>query len=156
MLSAKRVTSRSTTHLVAETNPYSPGTTIRTGYPCSTGSGSPFMPMASMASRSSWRTSNGVDALKPSMDVESTMSAPSFGLALARTSRMGRPSHLAFPANFPPTGFDTQVRVTCDSIRSASRRSWKVRVTSSSTIPCTRSSQSLMLISGTLRAVSMR
>ena len=31
LLSANRVTSRSTTHLVAETKPYSPGTTIRTG-----------------------------------------------------------------------------------------------------------------------------
>ena len=41
------VTFSSTTHFVAETYPYSPGTTMRTGKPCSTGSGSPFMPTAS-------------------------------------------------------------------------------------------------------------
>ena len=33
---------------------------------------------------------------------------------------MGSPSHLALPARLPPTGLDTQVRVTWDSISCAS------------------------------------
>ena len=114
------------------------------------------MPMASMASRSSCRTSSGVEALKPSMEVESTMSAPSLGRAIFSTSRMGMPSHLALPARLPPTGLETQVSETWDSIRSASSRSWKLSRTSCSTRPWIRSSQSWALISGTLRAVSMR
>ena len=45
--------------LVADTYPYRPGTTIRTGKPCSIGSGSPFMPTASIASRPSSSTAVG-------------------------------------------------------------------------------------------------
>ena len=69
---------------------------------------------------------------------------------------MGMPSHLALPARLPPTGLDTQVRDTWDSISWASSRSWKVSRTSCSTRPWMRSSQSWALISGTLRAVSIR
>ena len=38
------VSVRRVSHLQALTNPYRPGTTIRTGKPCSRGSASPFMP----------------------------------------------------------------------------------------------------------------
>jgi hypothetical protein len=54
---------------------------MRTGKPCSSGSGSPFMPMAKMALRSSCSTASGVPAVKPSMLRDSTMSAPAVGFA---------------------------------------------------------------------------
>ncbi len=50
------VTSMSVTHLVADTYPYRPGTTIRAGKPCSTGSAVPFIATASSASRPSSTT----------------------------------------------------------------------------------------------------
>ena len=52
---------------------------MRTGNPCSGGSGSPFMPIARMALRSSSSTASGVDAVKPSTLRESTMSASAVG-----------------------------------------------------------------------------
>ena len=60
--SANRVTFRSVTHFVADTYPYSPGTTMRTGKPCSTGSGSPSIAIASSALRSSVSAASGVEA----------------------------------------------------------------------------------------------
>ena len=71
---SKRVSSRSVTHLVAETNPYNPApqavpdSRVRRA-------AAPFMPIASIASRPSVRASTGVPAVKPSADVERTMSA---------------------------------------------------------------------------------
>lgn len=55
-------------HLQADTYPYSPGTTIRTGKPCAKGSGSPFMPKASRASRPSMTSSTGVPMVMPSTE----------------------------------------------------------------------------------------
>src|SRR5699024_6249605 len=75
LMSRKRVTSMSTNHLVADTNPYSPGTTMRTGNPCSKGSGSPFIAMASIASRSSVSAPIGVPIVMSSALVDSTASA---------------------------------------------------------------------------------
>src|ERR1700722_19042560 len=57
---AQVVSFRSVTHLVADTYPYSPGTTIRAGKPWATGSGWPFMPMASSAFRPSSTVCTGV------------------------------------------------------------------------------------------------
>ena len=62
---------------------------MRTGNPCSGGSGSPFMPTARIALRSSSSTASGVDAVKPSTLRESTMSASAVGAARARSSRIG-------------------------------------------------------------------
>ena len=85
---------------------------MRTGNPCSIGSGSPFIPMASSACRSgSVSASSGVPAVKPSSLVESTMSAPACGPASASRSRIGKPSQRALPARSPPTSLDTQVSV---------------------------------------------
>ena len=44
------------------------GTSIRTGKPCSIGSGSPFIPIASMASRPSRMTAVGVPMVMPSLE----------------------------------------------------------------------------------------
>ena len=69
---ANLVTLMSVTHLVADTYPYSPGTTIRTGKPCATGSGWPFIATASSASRPSMTVCTGVPDVKPSTDVHSS------------------------------------------------------------------------------------
>ena len=85
------------THLVADTYPYSPGTTIRAGNPCSTGSGWPFMATASSASRPSRTVCTGVPQVYPSAEVDRIWSAPARGRA--SRSRLARlaPSHLALP-----------------------------------------------------------
>ena len=70
--SAKLVSSSSVSHFVADTYPYSPGTTTRTGNPCSTGSGSPFIPTAISASRPSMSSSVGVPTVNPSADRPTT------------------------------------------------------------------------------------
>ena len=63
---------------------------MRTGNPCSSGSGSPFMPTARIASSpSSVSDSSGVLAVNPSTLRDSTMSAPACGPACRSTSRTG-------------------------------------------------------------------
>ena len=84
--SANRVTSMSVTHLVADTYPYRPGTTMRAGKPWTIGSGSPFMPMASIASRPSVTAAIGVPAVNPSALVDSSASAPSWTPASSSSS----------------------------------------------------------------------
>ena len=96
---------------------------MRTGNPCSSGSGSPFMPTASKAFRPSRSTSSGVEAVNPSALLDSTMSAPGSGRARSSTCRIGSPSQRALPARSPPTALDTQVKVTSASTRSASMSS---------------------------------
>ena len=98
--------------------------TIRTGNPCSSGSGSPFIPMATSASRSSSsRTGSGVPAVKSSALVERTASAPSRTPASRRRSPIGIPIQVALPTYSPPTGFETQVSVIRRSTRRRASRS---------------------------------
>ena len=84
-------------HLHADTYPYRPGTTMRTGNPCSTGSAVPFIATASIASRPSITVCSGVPEVKPSAEVHRSWSAP------ARTpawrSRLARlaPTQSALP-----------------------------------------------------------
>src|ERR1039458_7125485 len=66
----------SVTHLVADTYPYRPGTTIRAGKPCATGSAVPFIATASRASRPSMTVWTGVPEVNPSTDVHISWSAP--------------------------------------------------------------------------------
>ena len=63
-------------HLHAETYPYRPGTTMRTGNPCSTGSAVPFIAIASIASLPSMAVCSGVPQVKPSTEVQNSCSAP--------------------------------------------------------------------------------
>jgi hypothetical protein len=71
--------------------------TIRTGKPCATGSGVPFMATASSASRPSRTVASGVPEVNPSVEVHSSWSAPARGRAArSRLARLA-PSHLAFP-----------------------------------------------------------
>ena len=141
---------------MAETYPYSPGTTIRTGKPCSSGSGSPFMPIARIALRSSCSTESGVPAVNPSMLRESTMSAPAVGIARFNSSRIGYPSHRALPIRSPPTSFDTHVRVVTLSSSGRPISSSQVSSTSFSTSPVMRSDQVPGSMRGIWSAVSMR
>ena len=55
------VNSIRSSHLVADTKPNSPGTTIRAGNPWASGSGCPFMPTAIIASRPSLTAWYGVE-----------------------------------------------------------------------------------------------
>ena len=105
---ANVVTSISVTHLVADTYPYSPGTTMRTGKPCSTGSAWPFMATASRASRPSMTVCTGVPDVNPSLEVHSSWSAPALMPAWRKTAARLAPSHSAFPMYGPATGLDTQ------------------------------------------------
>ncbi len=59
-------------HLQADTYPYSPGTTVRTGKPCAVGSGRPFMPTARSASLPSIAVWTGVPEVKPSKEVQNS------------------------------------------------------------------------------------
>jgi hypothetical protein len=87
----------SVTHLVADTYPYSPGTTSRAGKPCATGNGVPFIATASSASRPSSTTCSGVPLVYPSTEVHSSWSAPASGRACRIRSARRAPSHLALP-----------------------------------------------------------
>ena len=98
LAAANVVTSMSVTHLVADTYPYSPGTTIRAGKPCATGSGCPFIATASRASRPSSTTCSGVPEVNPSTEVHSSWSAPARGRACRIRSARRAPSHRALPA----------------------------------------------------------
>src|SRR5215469_5146373 len=102
----------SVTHLVADTYPYRPGTTMRTGKPCSTGSGWPFIATASRASRPSITTWTGVPEVNPSTDVHSSMDAPLLTPACRKRDPREAPSHLALPMYGPLTGLETQHSVT--------------------------------------------
>ena len=55
------VNSIRSSHLVADTKPNRPGTTIRAGNPWASGSGIPFMPTAIIASRPSLTAAYGVE-----------------------------------------------------------------------------------------------
>ena len=87
---ANVVTSRSTTHLHADTYPYRPGTTRRAGNPCAVGSAAPFIATATRASRPSSTTESGVPEVNPSTDVASSWSAPRCGRASRRSDGEGR------------------------------------------------------------------
>ena len=153
---ANVVSSRSTSHFVALTYPYRPGTSMRTGKPCSSGRGWPFIPIASIASRPSITTDTGEPAVQPSDERLTNWSEPAATPASASRSRSGTPIQRAEPAYWPPTSLDTQVRVMSRSIIGRARRSAKLRRSSRSTMPCTRSCQSAVLSFGTMRAVSTR
>ena len=92
----------SSIHLQAETYPYRPGTTMRTGKPWAKGSGSPFMPTASSASRPSMTSSTGVPIVMPSTERATSWSAcppRDGGWTPASSSRSARrtPSQRALP-----------------------------------------------------------
>ena len=104
--------SRSTTHFVPDTYPYRPGTTIRTGNPCSGGNASPFIPMTSNAPRpGSITTDIGVPVYQPSVLRLNSWSAAGSTPASSRMSRSGTPMKLAVEMRLPPTGFETHVIV---------------------------------------------
>ena len=97
---------------------------MRTGKPCLSGSGSPFMPTASSASRfGSFNACSGVPIVMLSALVDFTASAPALTPASSSRSRIGMPSHVALPTYEPPTGFETQVSVMRRSIIRRLRRS---------------------------------
>ena len=89
---------------------------VRTGKPCSMGSGRPFMATASMASRSSVSTSTGVAHVHPSWEVCSTQSAPASTPTSASRSARRTPLQRALPTSPPPTSLLTQLRVIHDSV----------------------------------------
>ena len=130
---------------------------MRTGKPCSSGSGSPFMPTAMRASRfSSVSAPSGVPMVMLSALVVLTASAPSWTPARASRSRTGMPSQAALPTYGPPTSFDTQVRVMRLSTRRSLSRSRKLSSSSWSTMPWMRSVYPSTGTFGTLSAVSTR
>lgn len=149
-------------HLQADTYPYRPGTTIRTGKPWSKGSGSPFMPRASIASRPSMTVSTGVPMVMPSTErVMIWLAGPprdgGFTPASRSRSASRTPIHRALPTYGPPTSLDTQVRVMSRSMISRRNRSLKLSVTGRSTpLPWILSLQSFASMRGTTRAVSTR
>src|ERR1700735_843603 len=98
-------------HLQAETYPYRPGTTIRTGKPWLVGSGVPFMATASIASRPSIVIWTGDPEVNPSAEVHSSWSAPAWIPASRSRLRRLAPSHSALPTYGPATGLETQVSV---------------------------------------------
>ena len=97
---------------------------MRTGKPWSTGSGSPFIAMASIALRSSVRASIGVPQFQPSSEVCRTASASGETPASASRSATRTPLQKALPIRSPPTELETQHRVTQASVSSRSSRSW--------------------------------
>ena len=146
--SANLVTLSSVSHLVADTYPYRPGTIIRTGNPCSSGSGSPFIPTASSASRLSVRTSSGVPAVQPSVLRDSTMSAPASAPPWPAAHGRANRASSALPIRSPPTSLDTQAMVTCRSVRGLASSAAKSSSTSRSTMPVTLSVHSRGSITG--------
>src|SRR5215467_4624635 len=98
-------------HLQADTYPYNPGTTVRTGKPCAVGSGLPFIPMASSASLPSIAVCTGVPDVNPSEDVQYSWSAPALIPASRGSAPRLVPSQRALPTYGPPTSLETQVRV---------------------------------------------
>ena len=74
----------------------------------------------------------------------------------ASSGAIGYPIQVAFPARFPPTSFETQVRVMTRSIGVRATRSSQVRVSSRATMPWIRNRHWSVVSCGTRRAVSMR
>ncbi len=90
---------------------------VRTGKPCSIGSGSPFIATASMALRlRSVSAASGVPQVQPSSEVCRTASAPSCSPASASSPANRTPLHQALPIRLPPTGLDTQFSVIQSSV----------------------------------------
>ena len=95
---------------------------MRTGKPCSMGSGSPFIPMASNGSRSA-SPSRGVLQVHPSTDVLKSWSAPGSMPARSSRGRSGVPSQRAVPMRSPPIGLETHMMVMSRSIMGISSSS---------------------------------
>ena len=129
---------------------------MRAGNPWTMGSGWPFMPMATMASRPSVTAASGVPAVNPSALVDSRASASSCTPASSSSSDRSTPSQVALPARSPPTGLDTHVSVIRRSTSRRLSRSVKVTSISLSTIPWMRRLHEPAGTSGGLRAVSIR
>ena len=129
---------------------------MRTGKPCSTGNGSPFIPNASRASRPSVIVATGVPDVHPSADVLFSWSASGCTPASSKMSASGTPSHFALPISLPPTSFDTHVSVMSRSTTLRFRRSSNVNSSSRSTMPCTFRRHDSAVICGTESAVSIR
>ena len=131
--------------------------TSRTGKPCARGSGSPFMPNASMELRPSSATSSGVLIVKLLTAVLRIWSALVLAMpARSKTSFSGTPSQRAALMRLPPTSLLTQVSVMSCSTTSMSISPSKVNVTFWSTSPSTVSSQESTSTTGTVRLVSTR
>ncbi|MCY1367570.1 hypothetical protein D9M69_545130 [compost metagenome] len=129
---------------------------VRTGNPCSMGSGSPFMATASIALRSSIIAASGVPQVQPSSEVCRTASASGWGPASARIAASRTPLHQALPIRSPPTSLDTQLSVIQSSVISRETRSRNDSRSSRSTMPWMRSSQSAGAMVGLMNAVSIR
>ena len=95
---------------------------IRTGKPCTTGSGSPFMPKASIASSTSRALRVGAPIVMPSSDRHSSWSLPGRIPFSRSRAASGTPIHRALPASAPPTSLETQVSVMSRSMTSARPR----------------------------------
>src|SRR4051794_41401187 len=100
----------SISHFVADTYPYRPGTTMRTGKPCSSGNGCPFIANASIDSRSSVRVPIGVPAVKPSLEVDLIASASDDGPAPAARPFTTTPDPTHLPSRHPPPPFLRRAR----------------------------------------------
>ena len=100
---------------------------IRTGKPWMTGSGSPFIPKASIASSTSSALRVGAPIVIPSSDRHSSWSLPGRIPFSRSRDASGTPIHRALPTSAPPTSLETQVSVMSRSITSArSKRSSRV------------------------------
>ena len=129
---------------------------MRTGNPCSSGSGSPFISTASIASRPSITTAVGLPTVNPSTERETSWSAAGSTPASSSKGFSGTPTQRALPMYGPPTSFETHVSVMSRSISSRATSCSKSRVISRSTMPWIRSVQSSARTAGTSRAVSTR
>ena len=114
------------------------------------------MAIAISALRSSVSASSGVPAVKPSVLVDSTMSAPGRTPASRSSSRTGQPVQIALPLRSPPTSLDTHISVTIASCMGLDCSVSQSISTVRSTIPCTRSRHVAGSTCGTTSAVSMR
>ena len=92
---------------------------MRSGKPCSTGSGSPFIPNASIASSTSSAERVGVPMVMPSVERQTSCVLSAWIPFSRRMAPSGTPSHRAVPARTPPTSLETQVSVTSRSITSS-------------------------------------
>lgn len=149
-------------HLQADTKPYRPGTTMRTGKPWAKGSGSPFIPRASIESRPSMTSSTGLPMVIPSTErATSWWAGPPFDGGLTphwrRRSARRTPIHRALPTYGPPTSFETQASVMFRSISgmrsSCANDTFASRVTP---LPWIRSRHEFASTLGTTSAVSTR
>ena len=146
----------STTHLQADTYPYSPGTTTRTGKPCSCGSGCPFIPTASSDARPSMTGSVATPRFIPLTSRMTIWVAPFCTPASLSRSASSAPCHRALPMKPPPTPSETQHRVTSWSIIGRFISSPNVIVIGLSTMPWILSCHAWEETWGTTSAVSIR